>query len=408
MFTYKFVIRGAKNSLKIRIFLNRKMTEISVPGISIDEENLKNALSKNPWDGNIRLARNLKSWDSQISVIRLKLIENHNDITPSITEIRDMINKELFETRHEDPDEKLNWEKFYEKYVESKRNRSYRESCGYTLKKMREFCEDFSELKFDDITLKWLKDFDEALIESGASQNTRNIHFKNIRTCLNRAIDDELTNNYPFRRFKIKAEETRKRNLPVEELRRLFDYDVEEYQEYYLDYFKLIFYLIGINTIDLYGLKEVTRDGYIEYRRAKTHKLYKIKVEPEAMEIIERHRAKNGNGLLDITDRWKSHRDFQKYCNIALKKIGKTERKGRGGKKEIIPEWPELSTYWARHSWATIAADIDVPDAVISCALGHSTVNPTTGIYIDRNKKKVDEANRRVIDWVLYGKRQLP
>ena len=384
------------------------MTEISVPGISIDEENLKNALSKNPWDGNIRLARNLKSWDSQISVIRLKLIENHNDITPSITEIRDMINKELFETRHEDPDEKLNWEKFYEKYVESKRNRSYRESCGYTLKKMREFCEDFSELKFDDITLKWLKDFDEALIESGASQNTRNIHFKNIRTCLNRAIDDELTNNYPFRRFKIKAEETRKRNLPVEELRRLFDYDVEEYQEYYLDYFKLIFYLIGINTIDLYGLKEVTRDGYIEYRRAKTHKLYKIKVEPEAMEIIERHRAKNGNGLLDITDRWKSHRDFQKYCNIALKKIGKTERKGRGGKKEIIPEWPELSTYWARHSWATIAADIDVPDAVISCALGHSTVNPTTGIYIDRNKKKVDEANRRVIDWVLYGKRQLP
>ena len=398
MFTYKFVIRGAKNSLKIRIFLNRKMTEISVPGISIDEENLKNALSKNPWDGNIRLARNLKSWDSQISVIRLKLIENHNDIAPSITEIRDMINKELFETRHEDPDEKLNWEKFYEKYVESKRNRSYRESCGYTLKKMREFCEDFSELKFDDITLKWLKDFDEALIESGASQNTRNIHFKNIRTCLNRAIDDELTNNYPFRRFKIRAEETRKRNLPVEELRRLFDYDVEEYQEYYLDYFKLIFYLVGINTIDLYGLKEITKDGRIEYRRAKTKKLYSIKVEPEAMEIIKKHLAKNGDGLLDITDRWSDHRGFQKYCNEALKKIGETKRVGRGGKKVIKPEWPELSTYWARHSWATIAADIDVPDAVISCALGHSTVNPTTGIYIDRNKKKVDEANRRVID----------
>lgn len=122
------------------------------------------------------------------------------------------------------------------------------------------------------------------------------------------------------------------------------------------------------------------------------------------MEIIERHRAKNREYLLDITDRWKSPNDFLKWCNVALKKIGNVNIAGRGGKKHIKPEWPEISTYWARHSWATIAADIDVPDAVISCALGHSTVNPTTGIYIDRNKKKVDEANRRVIDWVLYGK----
>lgn len=405
MFTYKFIVKGKKNSLKIRLFRNRKMTEISIPGISVDEENLKNALSKNPLGANIRLARCLKQWDSQISSLRLNLIQNQGESALTILEIREMITTELFNTMREEPDQdtELLWEKYYERYVETKKNRSYRESCQYTLNKMRELCDGFSKLKFEDITLKWLNDFDEALSESGASQNTRNIHFKNIRTCLNRAIDEELTNNYPFRRFKIRAEETRKRNLPVEELRRLFEYPVEEYQKYYLDYFKLIFFLIGINTIDLFNLTSI-ENGRVEYRRAKTHRLYSIKVEPEAMEIIDRHRAKNGNGLLDITDRWKSHRDFQKFCNIALKKIGQFKRVGRGGKKVIEPEWPELSTYWARHSWATIAADLDIPDAVIAEALGHSSPYTTTTIYINRNRKKVDEANRRVLDWVLYGK----
>lgn len=403
MFTAKFFIRDKSNSLKLRITLNRKSTEISVPGVTSTPEDFANAHSDKPLARNARLAKMLKQWEAQISNLRFCLMESkENNLT--LPMLRDRITEDLFGERNdENKSDCLNWEKYYEGYVESKKNRSYRESCQYTLKKMRELRENFSELKFDDITLKWLKDFDESLIDTGASQNTRNIHFKNIRTCLNRAIDEELTNNYPFRRFKIKAEETRKRNLPVEELRRLFDYAVEPHQELYRDMFKLIFLLIGINTIDLYSLKEVTKDGYIEYRRAKTHKLYKIKVEPEAMEIINRY--KGTTGLLSIADRWKSHRDFQKFCNIELKKIGSMERVGRGGKKVIKSEWPELSTYWARHSWATIAADIDVPDAVISCALGHSTVNPTTGIYIDRNKKKVDEANRRVIDWVFYGKR---
>ena len=61
--------------------------------------------------------------------------------------------------------------------------------------------------------------------------------------------------------------------------------------------------------------------------------------------------------------------------------------------------------YIARHSWATIAAELDIPKETIAAALGHELGNPTTSIYIDFNMKKVDEPNRRVIDWVLYGKK---
>lgn len=402
MFTYKFVTRGVTNSLKIRITLNRKTTELSVPGISIDAESLANALSKYPRDANLRLNRMLREWDNQIRLMRMDILENRRDEPPTLSGIRSLIESELFGPGREAEPDKTSWESYYESYAASKRNSSYQTSCTGTLKKMRDYDKNLSKMTFEDVTLKWLNAFDEWMVEQKLSQNTRNIHFKNIRTCLNRAIDEELTTNYPFRRFKIRPEATRKRNLPVEELRRLFDYPCEPYQEFYRDMFKLCFFLIGINAVDMAGLTEITKDGRIEYRRAKTHKLYSIKVEPEAMELIERYRGKKS--LLPLNDRWKNYQDFTKNCNIALKKLGLTERKGRGGKKIITSEWPDISLYWARHSWATIAYSIGISKDVISQALGHSSGLAVTEIYIERDDAKVDAANRRVIDWVLYGK----
>ena len=59
-----------------------------------------------------------------------------------------------------------------------------------------------------------------------------------------------------------------------------------------------------------------------------------------------------------------------------------------------------LSTMHA-YPWTTIAAELDIPDATISMALGHSSGNLVTNIYIRRNDKKVDDANRKVIDYLL-------
>ena len=75
------------------------------------------------------------------------------------------------------------------------------------------------------------------------------------------------------------------------------------------------------------------------------------------------------------------------------------KRIGKGGKKIIEPYFPELSGYWARHTWATIAAQLDIPKETIAAALGHSS-GSVTDIYIDFDKRKIDEANRRVIDFV--------
>ena len=123
---------------------------------------------------------------------------------------------------------------------------------------------------------------------------------------------------------------------------------------------------------------------------------------PEALEIIERHRGEKW--LVDILDRYKNHNDFTRKINKTLKKVGPVKRSGLGGKKSYSPLFPKISTYWARHSWATIAASLDIPMDTIAHALGHGN-NTMTDIYIEFDQRKVDEANRKVLDWVFYGKR---
>lgn len=59
--------------------------------------------------------------------------------------------------------------------------------------------------------------------------------------------------------------------------------------------------------------------------------------------------------------------------------------------------------YIPRHSWATLAAELDIPKETISAGLGHEIGSDVTSIYIKFDQKKVDDANRRVIDY-LFGK----
>ena len=66
---------------------------------------------------------------------------------------------------------------------------------------------------------------------------------------------------------------------------------------------------------------------------------------------------------------------------------------------------PKISMYWARHSWATMAAELDVPKETIAAALGHSS-NTVTEIYIHFDRTKIDRANRKVLDYVLYDKKE--
>lgn len=256
-----------------------------------------------------------------------------------------------------------------------------------------------SDCKFEDIDRAWLTKFERWMIDSGMKTNACSVHMRNIRAVFNYCIDEEYTTLYPFRKFKIKKEETRKRSLTVEQLRTLRDYPCEQYQIRYRDIFMLMFYMIGINAIDLFHAKESdVVDCRLEYKRSKTGKLYSVLIQPEAQAIIDKYKGKNY--LLNVLDEYKNYKDFLHRMGDALKDIGPMERKGLGGKKIRQPLFPDISSYWARHTWATIAASLDIPKEVISAGLGHEIGSSITSIYIDFNMKKVDDANRTVIDYV--------
>lgn len=254
-----------------------------------------------------------------------------------------------------------------------------------------------NKLSFEDINLAWLEDFDDFLKPYAPSVNGRGVHFRNIRAVFNDAIDHEITTNYPFRRFKIKSARTRKRSLNVEAIRELINADyLEDWAEKYRDFFMLSFCMTGMNVIDLCHLKEL-EDGRANFARAKTKRLYSIKVEPEAMEYINRLKGKDW--LIYPMDLNKNYRSYYMRLCKGLKSVRDSvnERNEETGIK-----LPALTSYWARHSWATIAASIDIPKDTIAHALGHGN-NTVTDIYIDFDQEKVDVANRKVLDYVFHG-----
>lgn len=291
-------------------------------------------------------------------------------------------------------------------FIETRVNKPSKSLYEETLKKIALY-HDVSELRFEDITVGWLKNFESKLRGDGLAINSIARHMRQVRAVYNDAIDHGLAqlNDYPFRRYKIKHEKTQKRSLAVEQLRELRDYPCEPYQKRYRDIFMLIFYLGGINVIDLFKLKEMP-NGRIDYVRSKTGVPVNIKVQPEALEIIERYRGKEH--LLSMADEYKNHNDFLRRMDKELKKIGPVEmvlnaakdpKKRKKNKKKIAPIFPKLSTYWARHSVATLMAVIDIPDATIDRVLAHAD-NTITAIYIKRDQKKVDDAMRKVIDFL--------
>ena len=348
---------------------------------------------------NTVLASRLNDWEMAM----LKLVETGEARnTKSASELKRKIVEVL--SPKDTEEEAGDFFAHYIKYASNRRTSGTREAYRQTLRRMEAFDKDIRTRTFEDINKRWLTDFEAFMSQTAHSANARAFHFRNIRAVFNDALDEEITKAYPFRKFKIRKEPTAKRSLSVEQLRTLATFPCEEYQKQYRDIFMLMFYLIGVNAVDLFKAKrDAVSDGRFEYIRSKTYKPYSIKIEPEAKVLLEKYKGKEH--LISVMDTRRDYKAYLHRMNDALKRIGDVSVCNPKGKKAYKPLFPNISQYWCRHSWATIAAELEIPKETIAAALGHGG-NTVTDIYIDFDRKKVDEANRRVIDWVLYGKRK--
>lgn len=285
------------------------------------------------------------------------------------------------------------WDRFAGTKTKERTASIYVNTLASIVKYMDSIGEDVNLLTFEQITPKWLKNYDAYLEQTSCkSVNGRSIHLRNIRAVINYAINEELIapTLYPFRKYKIKSEETIKRSLSVKDIRMLLEYTpADKYEELALDSFKLSFYLIGMNVVDLYHIKSDDINGdRLTYRRAKTSRLYDVRIEPEALAVIDKHRSQTGELLLDFSNGYANYHNWAALVNDKLREIAN---------KIGLPAG--VTTYWGRHSWATIAADLEIPKETIAAALGHGGKS-VTDVYINFNVKKIDEANRKVINAV--------
>ncbi len=272
------------------------------------------------------------------------------------------------------------FEIFIEKIINGNTARIYRATANF-LKK------NYGHLEFTDINKRWLYDFKKLRLEQSTAA-TANLDLRNIRAVFNAAIyvDEYVSSElYPFRNFEFAKSQARNLRLPLGTILEIRDYKTDNKNvEVARDVFMLSFYLIGINTSDLYGLKEMKGDR-VEYVRNKTGKFYDIRVEPEARKIIEKYR---GSGtLLSFSSKYANPENLTKFLNKRLKVIGADL-----GIKGLI-------MYHARHSWAGIAAQapIGAGKGLIAQALGHGKTT-VTDTYFDYDVALVDKLNRNILD----------
>lgn len=248
-------------------------------------------------------------------------------------------------------------------------------------------------LSLVEVDEKFLEDFQDWHLKKGNSINTVGLEMRNIRAIYNRAIDERIVSAdfYPFRRFKIPTITPKKRSLSVKQISKIYKAKLTDKWEIQgRDTFMLIFFLLGINIKDLFLLRPQDYvDGRIYYDRAKTMKEYSILVQPEAQELIEKYRDPENESLLRFHKQYSSPYDFMRQTNKFLYRF-------TPGLK--IKE--KVTTYFARHSWATIAFNNGISKDVVKLALGHGT-RTVTDLYIDFDLKPVDEANRKVIDLIV-------
>lgn len=287
---------------------------------------------------------------------------------------------------------------------------SLADSYSYTINHLQSALQS-DTLPFSQFTVQSLRSLEIYLQTKKNKPNSTNsiaIHLRNLRAIMNRAIDDGITGqeNYIFRRYRIRREETPINNISIESLRKLIQ--VREFIPgkgrfvdplvRTADIFVLSFYLIGINPVDLFRLrKSDILNGRLNYRRAKTGGLISIKVEPEAMTLIDRYAGEEL--LINIMEKkplpkegrkTQVHTDLKRTANKNLRKLSE--------KLDIKERLTMTST---RYTWATMAAKLGVNDSIIDRGLGHKSPYKLVPIYTRYEIEQVDAANRLVIDYIL-------
>ena len=260
------------------------------------------------------------------------------------------------------------------------------------------------DIPFSDMDTIWLKRYEVWLQSQGLAINTLGTRFRHLRVIYNFAIEEKIVKSeyYPFNSFKVSklSQTTAKRSIQKGEILSVLNYQGQTPLECLaIDLFTFSYLAAGINFGDIARL---TKDNILEnrliYIRKKTQKQIKVSLQEQAIKLIQKYSMPDNPYLFPILSAeggedtiYREYQQALRIFNYQLTKLG-----------ELLGLTTELTSYTARHTWATLAYYLEVHPGIIREAMGHSSIKVTETYLKPFNIKKLDETNLSIIG---YAKR---
>ena len=257
------------------------------------------------------------------------------------------------------------------------------------------------DLTFSQMTADMMEMYQAWLWNRGVGQNTVSFYLRTLRTLHHKAVEaGQATSNDIFAHVQTANVRTAKRAISIKDIRNIekLELQIGSSIDKARDLFLLSFYLRGMAFVDMAFLKKSDlKCGMVSYNRRKTHQNLNIEWIKPMQAIIDKYaeQTKDSPYMLPIltgkeTSPYTQYRKVEYNTNYNLKKIGK-----------MIGLKIPLTTYVARHTWASIALHMNIPIATISEGMGHNSYK-TTQIYLESiDVATINEANKRIIRKIL-------
>lgn len=247
------------------------------------------------------------------------------------------------------------------------------------------------DVRMSEVDLAFVRRYEDFLYSNGASGNTVSYYLRNLRSLYNQAVTDGYhpRGEYPFAKAQTRPAKTVKRALSRTDMQNLADLNLENEPEleFTRDLYLFSFYAQGMAFVDIVLLKKTDIcNGVLTYSRHKSKQLIRIVVTPQMQGVIDKYNTENEYLFPIISGEYAS--GCQKY-RLALGRINRHLKKIAVVADIKVP----LTTYTARHTWATLARDYGAPISVISAGLGHTSEEMTRVYLKDFDVSMLNQVN---------------
>jgi len=394
LFTQQNPKKDGTYPVKLRVTFNRVRKYYRLQDLSFTIEEFERISGKAPKGDNLKFKQMLKSIESQA----LEVINRLNPFTFEAFE------DGLFgrETKSE-----TNFYKRCMNYIaelKSKDRFGSAESYSSTLKAFQNFSKK-KDLHLAQITPKFLDEFERYMTDNGKSLNTVGIYLRNARKIFNDAIAEGAFEKsaYPFgkKRYSIPQTEGNNRPLTKIEIKQIFDYQTEPYSiaDYAKDLFIFSYLCNGMNFSDMLRLKnkaiESDRFTFVREKTKGTSKTNQKKIEvllhPETRRIIEKYAEHSEEYVFPFLKTNQTEAQQRQTIHQTVKNTNKYLRKFA----QELGIQKDVTTYFARHTFATVTMQAGASREFIQQSLGHAdpktTENYLGSFDYETKKKFTDE-----------------